>query len=569
MYNIVMEGEIGESLTRESQTPENQSRWNLPDLASEVKVIHNESGKVLGQVVEFNVENLNPGNPISLDFSFDKVPSENYSVITGGWQTWSTSVSAGTIGEKLIGLRPFEKSLGEKTVPFFEPGSGNEQIDSNEGRSYGYIDFRQIKQGNNLFLGVIPDLKNEERIKLREEGERIVVTIEKDSVGSNSSSEKFRIFLGDINVRGENASYGEIIEAYAKELIPLVGDIKLMHDRSIGFSWASYGIGVDQKKVGLEVEAASGVIDTYVIDDGWETTTGSLQADKNKFPDLPALASLMKKLGIKPGIWVAPFLIKQEAAGNLPANFFMKDAKGKPYRISEQMLQSDSGSILPTQKPFGLDISVPEFREYLVGKFVELANMGFEVFKVDYLAVPFTGPLQNHDQTKIQYYRKIFTEIREAVRQTSGKEIEFIGCGAPMMESIGLFEGIRMTGDSVLTDYEQMPRYGRLIAGLNKIGLTRYFSKLNTDRYKDAAAVASRRSLIYKYAHGLILDGVHLNDKKIYLDSSKKALLSEMFLALRRLGVSNLFVGDGLARLNSEQKQSWKEYVARFKAAAK
>lgn len=152
----------------------------------------------------------------------------------------------------------------------------------------------------------------------------------------------------------------------------------------------------------------------------------------------------MRHEGIKPGIWVTPFKISEEVAKKLPSAWLMKDESGKPRRIP---LPGVAGVF---ERSLMLDISNSDVRKYLIDKMVNLAGLGYEVFKADFLAVPFTGPLQNKDKTSVEYYRQFFEDWRQRVRDQLGKEIEIIGCGAPIMESIGLFNGIRMTQDSAL-----------------------------------------------------------------------------------------------------------------------
>jgi alpha-galactosidase len=53
-----------------------------------------------------------------------------------------------------------------------------------------------------------------------------------------------------------------------------------------------------------------------VIDAGWQTGEERIAscdrsdhtADNNRFPDMPGLASALKALGVRPGIWVRPFI---------------------------------------------------------------------------------------------------------------------------------------------------------------------------------------------------------------------------------------------------------------------
>lgn len=551
-------------------------RLRSVDVNPALRPILTEQGQKIAQVLEVTLE-ANPGDKqASLDFTFKKDPEGNYNVLTAGWQSWSSSVAVGQLTDKLVGMRPYQKSLGGKTVPFFEPGPGREIIPSQEGRSYGWVCFRDLKGGENVALGVIPGFDALEGIRFRQEGDSITVSVEKDLEGVLSQRPVvFKIFLGSGHppkkIPGQErapGNYADLVLAFSKELAKQAGEVPLMKDRVIGFSWSAYGPGITQDKVKREITAGAGMIDTYIIDDGWEEVSGSLTVNKNKFPDLPRLAQEMKDKDIKPGIWVVPFMIKEKGAGKLPREWFMRDAQGKQLTVQVPM---------PMPRSFGLDVSVPEFREYLAGKFVELARMGFEVFKVDFIAMPFIGKLQNRDKTSVEYYRQVFQEIRQRVRDELGREIELIGCGAPMMESIGLFNGMRMTADSALAYLDQsfvgsmLPSFlsplGRVVSFLNeRTPLPSWIvSKTNTSMYRDTVAVAARRTLLFQGSHGLILDGVLISDLSVPIEQQRKGRLNQSLLALNSLGIGNLFVGDSLYRVGEEGRKVWRDFIERFK----
>jgi len=576
-----------EGLTPVSETESGASseRWSSPnrvvitsgdgklrsvDVNLALRPVLTEQGQRIGQVLEVTLE-ANPGDKnASLDFVFKKDPQGNYQVLTAGWQSWSSSVVVGSLmADKMIGMKPFDKSLGGKTVPFFEPGPGGEKIPATEGRSYGWLGFRDLKGGENIALGVIPSLDSLEEIRYRQEGDNVVVSVGKNLEGVSSKRDiTFKVFLG----RGRPSHpaeasgkirYADLVVAFSRELTKLSAGMSLMKDRVIGFSWPVYGPGVTQNDVQQEIAAGKGIIDTYVIDDGWETVSGSLKVNQGKFPNLPRLAKEMKDAGIKPGIWAAPFKTKEKPGGSVPNEWFMKDKQGKPMKLSLPRIGTLEGS-------YQLDVSVPEFRAYLADKFLELAQMGFEVFKVDFLAVPFTGKLQNTDKTSVEYYRQTFEEIRQRIREVLNKEIELIGCGAPMMESIGLFNGMRITPDSAFP-LEKIPPIGGVISFINKLIPISHLiaSKINTGMYKDAVAVAARRTLPFKGAHGLILDGIHINDISVPMDPARKARLNQSLLALNSLGIGNLFVGDSLVRIGEGARKTWATFIEQFKQAPK
>jgi hypothetical protein len=82
-------------------------------------------------------------------------------------------------------------------------------------------------------------------------------------------------------------------------------------------SWNCWGLSVNAEKVRATAEAmvSKGLIDhgwTYInIDDGWQgdarnPETGEITSDKQKFPDMKALADEVHKLGLKIGLYSSP-----------------------------------------------------------------------------------------------------------------------------------------------------------------------------------------------------------------------------------------------------------------------
>ncbi len=536
------------------------------DIKPSIRPVLSKEGQQLGQVLECMLE-VNPGDQqASLDFIFKKDPQGNYYVITNGEQSWSSSVwKVGHNADQMVGMRSLEKSLGGKTVPFYDPGPGGERIPATEGRSYGWVGFRELDPSNaqskeNLVLGVIPGFDSLEGIRYRQEGDNVIVSVAKNLEGvSTQRLVTFKVFLGSVNrfPTGEQADlkYADLMLAFSKELSRQV-DIPLMKDRVIGFSWPVYAKEVTQDDVRKEIAAGKGIFDTYIIDDGWETNSGSLTVNQGKFPDFSGLAKQMTDLGIKPGIWVSPFKVTDQDAKKLPREWFMKDGQGKPRRIP---LPGIAGVF---ERSFMLDISNSDVRKYLNSKLVDIAQAGFAVFKADFLMVPFTGELQNKEKTSVEYYRQFFEEFRQSIRDQLGKEIEIIGCGAPLMESIGLFNGMRMTGDSAvpLETFVPLPNVVRRLTRTQLIG-----GAANTELYHDAVAVGDRRILPLNNSYGLIWDGVHIADKETPFSPDKREALNESRMAADRLGVGNLFVGDSLARIGEQGRQAWRDFIRTFK----
>lgn len=582
-------------VNNEGSSPENHQeiteRWSLPKTytvkqATEISSI-SRSESFINQKVEdiklehetFSVQIVNlpfttqaEDGQVSAAFTLDINP-EDYDVITAGPHMWSqsTSIKTSRLLNKLsplptnpvIGRRPYEESLEDARYGYYESDTQDKKTLVKEGRSYGFVALRHKETGENLMLGMIPQLDTFEKISFGEKEGKFVVSVHKDFEGITTAREStFRVFLGSVDSRQGKGNYASLLEAYAEELTKIKSATPLLENSAIGFSWPAYGHDINQEIIEQEIEASKGIVDTYIIDAGWAggaNPENVYQVATQKFPDLPGLAQKMREAGIRPGIWVAPFALYR--LKKTPESLTtLKTEDGKPARSQFPIKENYLFGILNRLNPTNVDISIPQVREYISQQFVELAKMGFEVFKLDFLSQAFAGKMANNDKTSIEYYRQTIQEVREAVQKQLGKEIILIGCGGPWLESIGLFNGSRMTPDSAVP----LPT-DSIIGRIRKKVIDR---KLNTHLYKGATAVAARRVLPFKGSFGMIFDGIHI-DPNVPLGGKRKEDFNKSILRLRMLGISNMFVGDSLRNLPPDVRRKWIEFVQFFKSPIK
>jgi len=580
----------GSSSQRHKELDKTSGKWSTPETftviradeatatsrrkffyTQKIEEIKLENGIPVGQIVELPFTTQPGDGQVSAAFTLDINP-EDYDVITAGPHMWSQSTSVKTSRflnkllplptNPIIGRRPYKNSLEDPRYRYYEPGSDVDQKSSaKEGRSYGFVAFRHKQTGENLMLGIIPYLDTFERISYGAKNGKFVVSVEKDFEGITTPRESaFKVFLGSVHSEKGKSNYADLLEAYAQGLAKIKGDTPLLENSVIGFSWPAYGHGINQKIISEEIKTSRGIVDTYIIDAGWAggaNPENVYQVDTKKFPDLPGLAQEMREAGIKPGIWVAPFALYK--LNKTPESLTpLRDRNGRPakspFPIREDYKFSALAKPLFGKNPGSLDISVPEVRAYITQQFVKLTKMGFEVFKLDFLSHAFAAKMEKHDKTSIEYYRQTIQEIRETVRQRLGKEIILIGCGGPWLESLGLFNGSRMTPDSA---NPPLP-LRKVTAKINE--------GVNTLLYRSATAVAARRTLPFGQSFGMIFDGIHI-DPNVPLGGKRKADFNKSILALKELGISNMFVGDSLINIPANVRQEWEEFVQSFKTS--
>ena len=94
-----------------------------------------------------------------------------------------------------------------------------------------------------------------------------------------------------------------------------------------------------------------------------------------------------------------------------------------------------------------LDVTHPGAEEYLRMVFGRLRRMGIDYFKLDFLyAGALAGRRADDNATPLTAYRRGIETIREAI----GPESYLLGCGAPILPSVGLVDAMRVSPDTGL-----------------------------------------------------------------------------------------------------------------------
>lgn len=174
-----------------------------------------------------------------------------------------------------------------------------------------------------------------------------------------------------------------------------------------------------------------------VIDDGWTptNTAGPWDHGNERLPDMAALASAMKKRGVRPGIWMRPLY----TTASIP--------------VSAQLRPNAGGS---SEGKVTLDPTVPEMMELVRQDIRRLAEWGYELIKHDFSSYDLLGRwgfsmgaemtrdgwhFADQSKTTAEVVLDLYKNIREAAGQTL-----VIGCNTFGHLAAGLVE-IQRTGD--------------------------------------------------------------------------------------------------------------------------
>lgn len=173
-------------------------------------------------------------------------------------------------------------------------------------------------------------------------------------------------------------------------------------------------------------------VDVVQIDDGWSLGTGEWTRTNPRFGGDAALADLVARItsgGRRAGIWLAPFSVGTASSVAKEHPEWLTGPAG--YNWGDDLV--------------GLDLTHPGVRDYLTRVFTDLRDLGIDYLKLDFL---YAGavPAQRHDAASdgIDAYRSGLRLIREVM----GDDAYLLGCGAPILPSVGLVDAMRVSPDT-------------------------------------------------------------------------------------------------------------------------
>lgn len=173
--------------------------------------------------------------------------------------------------------------------------------------------------------------------------------------------------------------------------------------------------------------------DVIQIDDGWQLAHGDWEANP-KFPSgMKSFADKISATGRVPGIWLAPFMASPNSrlARDHP-HWLLRDGHGAPVRAG----------ITWSGNPWGLDVSHPQVLEWLDHLIRRVRGWGYQYLKLDFLYIGGLIGNRHMEMPREAAYRNALQVIREAAG-----DAYILACGAPIVPSLGLCDGLRVGPD--------------------------------------------------------------------------------------------------------------------------
>jgi alpha-galactosidase len=177
--------------------------------------------------------------------------------------------------------------------------------------------------------------------------------------------------------------------------------------------------------------------DVFQIDDGWQDESGHWQAGKNFPAGMAAFAEKIKATGRTAGIWLSPFIVTPNLKlFHEHPEWILRDEKGNYV----------SAGMNWTGNTYALDITHPEVLNWLDKLIRKVVGWGCGYLKLDFLYAGAAIGKRYNDIPREEAYRNAMQVMRNAAG-----DAYILACGAPVIPSLGLCDGIRIGPD--VTNY--------------------------------------------------------------------------------------------------------------------
>lgn len=286
-------------------------------------------------------------------------------------------------------------------------------------------------------------------------------------------------------------------------------------------SWYNYYQDINEEIILRDLEAIDNRFNLFQIDDGYETYVGDwLDIDGKKFPNgLKPIVEKIHKKGLEAGVWLAPFVAEEKSRlFQEHPDYIQRDDKGNFVKAGGNW----SGQ-------YSLDLEKQEVRDYIKKCLQYYVDLGFDFFKLDFLYA--AGIVIPSGYSRCQYQEKAYKFLRECL----GDKV-ILGCGANLVNSIGVFDYLRIGPDVSL-------KWDDVI----------YMRLFHRERPSTKTTLQNTiyRSFLNDRWFGNDPDVFLLRDENISMNKGQK----ESLALINSLFSSVLMTSDDIATYNKEQKE--------------
>jgi alpha-galactosidase len=216
---------------------------------------------------------------------------------------------------------------------------------------------------------------------------------------------------------------------------------------TIWCSWYQYFTNVTSADMVENIEAIERLdlpVDVIQLDDGYQTAHGDWLTLTDRFESLQGIADRISSSGRRAGIWLAPFLVFPESELARRHPDWLLGGPDEPVHAGRNW----------NRDLFALDTTHPAAMEWITEVFATMHEWGYDFFKVDFVYAGALPGRRHQDIAPIAAYRLGMQRLREAMGDSY-----FLGCGAPILPSVGLVDAMRISPD---TEPQYLPKDGDL-----------------------------------------------------------------------------------------------------------
>lgn len=328
-----------------------------------------------------------------------------------GWQSWSPSTTYA------VRDRPHRPSSGLMRLMNYRP---DRVVPEERFQGEGLLAVRAAADGPVHVFAAEPGADGVPSIRARLDGGSIVV--------ASDGAVRQAVHPGaDVA-----AALGRWADGYAAA----AGVGALRPAPTVWCSWYCYETEVTEQDVLENLDAIDRLglpVDVVQLDDGYQAELGDWLSLSGRFRSLGELVDRIRDRGRRAGIWTAPFMVGSRSS---------LAAERPDWLVGGVSAGHNWGQDLHV-----LDVTHPGAAGYLAEVFSTFRRLGIDYFKLDFAYAGALGGRRHDDLPGEAAYRQGLRIIREA----AGPDAYLLGCGAPILPSVGLVDAMRVGPDIALT----------------------------------------------------------------------------------------------------------------------
>jgi alpha-galactosidase len=197
-------------------------------------------------------------------------------------------------------------------------------------------------------------------------------------------------------------------------------------------SWYSYFTRVTEQDMVENLGSIDRLdlpVEVVQLDDGYQAGIGDWLELSGHFRSLRDLVARIRDRGRRAGIWTAPFLVGERSR---------LYAEHRGWLVEGAFAGRNWGQDL-----FALDITHPGAAAYLHQVFSTFRELGIDFFKIDFLYAGALDGARHQDVPPVEAYRRGLRLVRDVI----GPAAYLLGCGAPILPSVGLVDAMQVSPD--------------------------------------------------------------------------------------------------------------------------